>query len=95
VDGPVHDQQREQDQYRTEHLEAYGYTVLRFTNDEVLTDLASVLERIAEAAAALGAPPRPPNPGGGCLPRGTAFLIRRRARSGFLPPGLGGRGGRT
>ena len=64
VDGAVHDRQREQDEFRTAHLQAYGYTVLRFRNEEVLTNLKAVLERIAQAASALGAPPRPPNPGG-------------------------------
>ncbi len=50
VDGPIHDTQTEQDEARTRHLKAYGYRVLRFRNDEVLTDLGSVLERIAQAA---------------------------------------------
>ena len=59
VDGPVHDQQVEQDGWRTEHLEAYGYRVVRFRNAEVLMELASVLGRIAQAA--LDPPPRPPN----------------------------------
>src|SRR5919107_5564400 len=39
VDGPIHEEQREQDQARTEHLEAYGYRVLRFINQEVMTNL--------------------------------------------------------
>ncbi len=68
VDGAIHDRQREQYEHRTKHLEAYGYTVLRFTNDEIMANLASVLERIAEAASTLGAPPRPPNPGGASRP---------------------------
>ena len=93
VDGPIHDRQREQDQARTEHLQAYGYTVLRFSNDEVLTNLHTVLERITETASALGAPPGPPILGGDGLPHGTAFLTRRRPCSGCLPPELGGRGG--
>ncbi len=46
VDGAVHQQQHEQDQARTEHLEGYGYRVRRFTNQEVLDELDSVLERI-------------------------------------------------
>jgi very-short-patch-repair endonuclease len=44
------------------HMEAYGYRVLRFRNEEVLTNLDSVLERIARAAE--GRPPQPPNSGG-------------------------------
>ncbi|HET8626181.1 MAG TPA: endonuclease domain-containing protein [Thermomicrobiales bacterium] len=62
VDGDVHDEQEEQDEARTRHLEGYGYRVLRFRNEEVLTNLDVVLEQIAEAA--LGSPPCPPNPGG-------------------------------
>ncbi len=53
VDGAVHDEQREQDTCRTEHLAAYGYRLLRFRNEEVLTNLPSVLARIAETARAL------------------------------------------
>ena len=49
VDGAIHDQQVEQDAARTEHLEAYGYRVLRFRNDEVLTDLGAVLASIEQA----------------------------------------------
>ena len=50
VDGEVHAGQTEQDAARTTELEAHGYRVLRFHNEEVLTDLASVLRRIASAA---------------------------------------------
>ncbi len=46
VDGDIHNQQQEYDQVRTEQLQAFGYTVLRFTNDEVIQDLPSVLSRI-------------------------------------------------
>ena len=51
VDGAVHEQQAEYDQARTEQLNAYGYTVIRFRNEEVFTALPSVLERILAAAA--------------------------------------------
>jgi very-short-patch-repair endonuclease len=46
LDGEVHDAQEEYDTARTEQLEVYGYRVLRFPNEEVFTDLPSVLERI-------------------------------------------------
>ena len=49
LDGGVHDGQVEPDQTRTEHLAGYGYRVMRFRNEEVLTDLDAVLERIAAA----------------------------------------------
>ena len=46
LDGEIHDAQEEYDTARTEQLEVYGYRVLRFRNEEVFTDLPSVLERI-------------------------------------------------
>ena len=49
VDGDVHQEQVEQDEFRTRHLEGYGYRVLRFRNEEIFSDLPSVLARIAAA----------------------------------------------
>ncbi len=48
VDGVIHEQQQDYDLARTVQLEAFGYRVLRFTNEEVLSDLPSVLERIGQ-----------------------------------------------
>lgn len=45
LDGPIHAYQRKQDEARTRRLEEYGYTVIRFRNDEVLIErltLASI-----------------------------------------------------
>ena len=53
LDGGVHKDQAVQDEARTRQLEDYGYTVIRFRNEEVLGDLASVLERILAAARGL------------------------------------------
>ena len=50
LDGSVHDTQGEQDAARTAHLAAYGYRVLRFTNDEVRTEMPAVLARILAAS---------------------------------------------
>ena len=50
LDGGVHESQQEQDTARTAHLEAHGYHVIRFRNEEVLNDLPSVLKRIQQAA---------------------------------------------
>ena len=44
LDGEVHQDQQEYDQARTEQLESYGYQVIRFHNEEVLTNLHLVLE---------------------------------------------------
>ena len=54
VDGSVHDNQMDYDAARTEHLEQYGYGVLRFRNEQVLHDLSTVLEAIRSAALATG-----------------------------------------
>ena len=51
LDGSVHDARTEEDAARTEYLNAFGYRVIRFRNEEVLTNLDSVLAKIAEAAA--------------------------------------------
>ena len=50
LDGGVHRDQQEYDDARTKQLEQYGYRVIRFHNDEVLTNLPSVLEQIREVA---------------------------------------------
>jgi very-short-patch-repair endonuclease len=50
VDGEVHDQQTERDEERTRVLGAQGIRVLRFRNDDVLSDLPSVVRRITAAA---------------------------------------------
>ena len=50
VDGAAHDQQAEYDQARTELLNAYGYRVIRFRNEEVFNNLPSVLDRILASA---------------------------------------------
>ena len=48
VDGGYHDdlEQQESDQQRDEWLELQGYTVMRFTNEEVLNELDNVIETI-------------------------------------------------
>jgi very-short-patch-repair endonuclease len=64
VDGPIHDHQIDYDEARTAHLEAYGYTVVRFRNDEVLSNLDAVLNRILATANTLRhRQPTPPLPG--------------------------------
>jgi very-short-patch-repair endonuclease len=50
LDGSAHEEQADYDEARTQQLEDYGYRVIRFRNDEVLTDLPSVLEQILQAA---------------------------------------------
>jgi len=50
VDGGIHDLQQDYDDARTERLEAFGYSVLRFSNEAVMNDLPAVLSQIAQAA---------------------------------------------
>ncbi len=48
VDGGYHSEyeQMEKDVHRTERLERLGFSVLRFSNEEVLTEIEDVLEVI-------------------------------------------------
>ena len=57
LDGGVHGEQAEYDEVRAQQLEDYGYRVIRFCNEEVLTDLPSVLERILQVARSAPSPP--------------------------------------
>jgi very-short-patch-repair endonuclease len=50
VDGSVHDEQKEYDKEREAELQTLGFTILRFTNDDVLNDLKRVLETIKKAS---------------------------------------------
>jgi very-short-patch-repair endonuclease len=50
LDGPIHDEQQERDEARTQTLAHQGIRVIRFRNDEVFSSLTSVLRRIELAA---------------------------------------------
>lgn len=49
IDGPIHQERRDYDAGRTDHLNAYGYQVLRFSNDQVLDNLEDVVASIQRA----------------------------------------------
>jgi very-short-patch-repair endonuclease len=53
LDGGVHDQQVEYDAARTEKLNQLGYRVIRFQNQDVLSDLTHVLQEIVNAIEAI------------------------------------------
>jgi very-short-patch-repair endonuclease len=60
IDGSQHADEIEQDAVRTRRLEANGFRVIRFCNDDVLRNLEGVLTSIVEAVGksiALGAGP--------------------------------------
>jgi very-short-patch-repair endonuclease len=69
VDGNQHadDANIVHDRRRTTYLESQGYMVLRFSNREVMTETAGVLEAIY---AHLSTPTPNPSPQGGGEPRG-------------------------
>ena len=50
VDGGYHDSPNQQlsDQWRTDFLEGKGYHVIRFSNEEVNTDIDEVIRKIKE-----------------------------------------------
>ncbi|MBW4657338.1 MAG: endonuclease domain-containing protein [Drouetiella hepatica Uher 2000/2452] len=50
LDGEIHQQQLEYDIDRTQQLSHFGYRVIRFTNQEVITDLDRVLKQILKAS---------------------------------------------
>ncbi len=57
VDGPIHEGQKDADQERDAVFTARGLTILRFTNDEVLHAVPSVLARIQAIAYERVTPP--------------------------------------
>jgi very-short-patch-repair endonuclease len=56
VDGSQHFDEADADRERTEWLEARGYRVLRFWNDEVLQQTDGVLEMVQHALLSSVAP---------------------------------------
>src|SRR3954468_22693330 len=72
VDGGQHDARAAQDEARTKWLNAQGYRVIRFWNNEVLQNIDGVLQEIVRVLAlprlrdvSLPPPPPPPPPRGG------------------------------
>ncbi|MEW9572445.1 endonuclease domain-containing protein [Rhodanobacter sp. Si-c] len=63
LDGAQHGEQVAYDEARTRKLESMGYRVLRFWDNDVLTNIEGVLEVILEALAS-PAPHPNPLPGG-------------------------------
>ena len=49
LDGSQHLEQQEYDEERTKYLEARGYRVLRFLNNDVMKDMENVLQVIWKA----------------------------------------------
>lgn len=53
IDGPIHNKQKDRDAARQERLELLGYTVIRFSNQQVLENLDLVLSKIGETIESL------------------------------------------
>jgi cyclase len=53
IDGSIHDLPgiRQKDDIRQKELEGWGYEVIRFSNEQVLTQIETVLETIEKAIA--------------------------------------------
>lgn len=49
LDGPSHDGREDYDARRTETLELFGYVVVRFRNERVLTDPGGVADEVLAA----------------------------------------------
>lgn len=49
LDGDIHNFQKEEDEQRTRQFEEFGYRVIRFQNEQIETNIASVLREISEA----------------------------------------------
>ncbi|SIO03411.1 Very-short-patch-repair endonuclease [Parasphingorhabdus marina DSM 22363] len=56
IDGDSHGVQREYEERRTRYLEGQGYRVVRFTNEEVMTNLDGVLQRLGEIVCDMNPP---------------------------------------
>jgi very-short-patch-repair endonuclease len=61
IDGGIHncEEVQEKDGNRTAELERLGLTVIRFTNEEVLSDIDDVMRKIDEISNSLPASPSP------------------------------------
>jgi very-short-patch-repair endonuclease len=64
LDGGQHADQVNYDERRTQQLEAMGYRVRRFWNNDVLVNIDSVLEVVMEALASPAPHPNPLPAGG-------------------------------
>ena len=99
VDGEIHQCRQEEDEARTEVLMSYGYTVIRFKNDEVMNEIESVIHQIEQVATALLHPPSlappslPQDWGRGKKGKGEKgeMIVKRTEHLTCFPPRIGGR----
>ena len=81
LDGDTHATHSEYDAEHTRYLEAQGYRVARFSNAEVIENMAGVLQRLGEMVETLRhAPPPTPSPEEeGALPITSATVASARS----------------
>lgn len=70
VDGLIHQYTAEEDSIRQEYLESVGFTVIRFTNDDVEQNINAVLDSISHTVSMIAnnvsqSPPLQPGEGAG------------------------------
>jgi len=65
ADGGQHAIEREKDEERTQWLNSQGFTVLRFWNNDILTNIEGVMEAIRSACVAAPSPRPSPTEGRG------------------------------
>ena len=93
VDGGQHGQQAGYDENRTQKLQAAGFRVLRFWNNEVLNEIESVREKIGLVVEELQPHP-PPNLPLAAGPEGPpSGLAARGEGRPFIPSRAGGYSG--
>jgi len=82
LDGRQHALRLSDDQVRTKYLESQGYVVIRFWDNDVLTNMAGVLHRIVEALGVKGSSsspyPLPTGERGSAGERGSERAIRMK-----------------
>ena len=96
VDGGQHSWRQESDDKCTAWLEARGWRIVRFWNNEVLQNIEGVLEKLALELGADAAPSPPPPPAGEDRGRGSQGSQRtsisqeqRRVPPPYPPPQAG------
>lgn len=81
LDGGQHAENMECDTRRTVFLESQGFRVMRFWNNEVLSNLESVLETVRSGLTRISPHPRPRiKSGAGPLPQGEREITSRVQR---------------
>jgi very-short-patch-repair endonuclease len=55
IDGPSHELTAGEDAIRTRRLEAQGYRIIRFSNEQVMREIDSVVETIRAVVAEMSA----------------------------------------